>query len=697
MKKIFIILSLILILFLSGCWLVSEGTKIGDSTSSKYGIEFNDMLYQRDGFEKELLISGTLPTGFNVKYYNNKGTDVGYYYATCEIYDSSNKLVETHNATLVIENRDNFSFNAFINQFFKWYIGEDQFAINILFESPAEFNLKHYDAKWYSYDEEYTPELLDQYADAFEQMLGSLESYNGKLNRKQKIAYDTLDNFFSYYSDLYSIPDVPYLSNRFIDQFGGYVANFISSIEAYNIRNEQDIVDMIDLIESTDEAFNSYVNFAKDKVNKGYAYSDYTLNEMIKYLDDLLLNRNDFYLVKTLENKILNSNVDSSKHSNFIKQIESAFYNCFFKGVEDLKNGLIPYIGLLPTSGEGYLTKYQYGKEYYKLELSNLLGIKNIDMSKYYDIINDTFEETNRKYNEKLISITKKYNFENNKQINDFLTTELIFDGTVDEMMEYLKNFAKKIVPELKENPNIIINQMDDATSKVSNAVAYYTKSAIDSVSEERITLNPLYLSDKNDVLSTLAHEGYPGHLYSYCYMKQLDIKPLMKIMTSTAHAEGWATYVSLALYDDVIKTTSNQKLKDICEYLYNEQLNSYLLETKIDLELHMNEWSSEDLYFYLKENGYNYENTSNIYNRMIEIPVTYNAYSFGKIVFYNLHENAKNTLKSVYDEIEFNNMLLSNGWIGMEPLLETYNEYMQIKCHKYNIEYTPVKSIYEI
>ena len=61
LKKIFLFLNILFIFILSGCYFVSEGIITGDPTISKYGIAFNDMIYIKDGFKKELKISGDLP------------------------------------------------------------------------------------------------------------------------------------------------------------------------------------------------------------------------------------------------------------------------------------------------------------------------------------------------------------------------------------------------------------------------------------------------------------------------------------------------------------------------------------------------------------------------------------------------------------------------------------------------------------
>ena len=67
-------------------------------------------------------------------------------------------------------------------------------------------------------------------------------------------------------------------------------------------------------------------------------------------------------------------------------------------------------------------------------------------------------------------------------------------------------------------------------------------------------------------------------------------------------------------------------------------------------------------------------------------MPSTYAAYGYGKMVFIKLHEEAKKVLGHYYDEIEFNDMLLSNGWTDLDELKTTYTEYMIRKCHEVNV-----------
>ena len=69
-------------------------------------------------------------------------------------------------------------------------------------------------------------------------------------------------------------------------------------------------------------------------------------------------------------------------------------------------------------------------------------------------------------------------------------------------------------------------------------------------------------------------------------------------------------------------------------------------------------------------------------------MPSGYAAYGYGKLVFNKLHNEAKELLGAAYNEIEFNAMLLSNGWTSLGELQNTYNEYMKAKCHQYGIAF---------
>ena len=664
--------------------------------NSKFDISYDDLTITADGAEHELALVGELPEGYMVVYENNIGKVAGNYYAKASIKEiSTGVVVEEHRATLTIDNPDNEDFEKYLDDFFVMYLEGDQLSVNIFCEVPSDFGLERYEANWYTYSHITIEDILET-REMFNELLEELTSYKDcALSNRQLIAYNQIEEFLNYQIRYYNLSDdVSFMELTYVDQFGGYVADFGTYMEAYTLREKADVDDVVNFITSTKEAFASYLDFVNDKTLAGYALSDFTLNAMIDYLDDILESHNPdsnqyYYLQEVLFTKIEGLTFLSDlEKSAYKKQIADAINDSFIEGVKILKEGLEENLGNLATEDEGYWASYEKGSDFFELELDYLLGLDDFDMEKYIKELDTAINSTFPMAEGQLNNLIYKYNISTMSALNRLLRRNSIFSGTPEEMLEYLKEFAKTIVPSLDYSPNITIKEMDAASAKVSNAVAYYMKSALDNFNLEYITLNPTKLGDSNDVLGTLAHEGYPGHLYAYCFSKQLDIHNLSKIMSSTAHAEGWATYVELKLYEYALENTSQGELYDVIQYLYYNHLSGFLLETRLDVGIHYQGWTVDKVGQYLKSNGYDSSAAGEIYNLLIEMPVGYAAYGYGKLYFYNLHQEAKSILGDYYDEIEFNTMLLSKGWTSLGELHKTYNEYMTKTCHRYGIEY---------
>lgn len=658
---------------------------------SQFDITFESKKEIADGTEKKVEIEGTLPSGYTVEYENNTGTEDGNYYAVATIKDSSDKVVETHRAVLIIDNPENEEFQQFLDEFFVEYLEGDQLSVNIFCENPEDFGLEHYEAEWYSY-ESFGAEEIAHDLQNFKDYLAELEEFkDAKLDDLQESAYETVRKFLQHNIDYYQIEDSFFMEVLYVDQFGGYVADFGTYMEAYSLRTEAEVKDIVSYIESTKTAFPSYLGFVEDKKEKGYALSDFTVSEMRGYLEELLAVKDEYYLVDFINAKIdAVSFLTDEEKTNYKDQVTKGFEDCFFVGVQDLYNGLEQYLGVLASADEGYLKTYENGKTLYELELKRLLGYTEFDFDAYMAELDAELNKAIKKVISTQKAVFSEFNLNSWGELEAVLKEQSIYEGTPEEMVEYLKEFAKTVVPELKTDPNIAIKEMDEASGEVSNAVAYYMKSALDNTSSENITLNPVKLQDStsNDVLGTLAHEGYPGHLYAYVYTKESELSNLATIMTSTAHAEGWATYIELKLYEYAKANSNNKRFQTVMNYLYANQLSGFLLETRLDAGIHYQGWGAQEVANYMTEVGYGAGSAKEIHDLLIEMPSQYAAYGYGKLTFMKLHSEAQRILGAYYDEIEFNAMLLSKGWTDLEILEDTYDNYMRIKCHEYGIVY---------
>lgn len=664
-----------------------------------HGISFSDQTVEYDGEEHSIFVHiENLPEGYKVRHTGNIGTDVGNYYAIAELIDESGNVVETHAATLSIVYPKNAEFETYLDEFFFEHLEEDLLSINIFCENPAKwgFDVDNYEATWYTYEPS-TPEDFVKAQEDFDKLYAELTEFkDAPLSPLQKVAYDKVEAFLLENIALYAVEDIEFMRIVYVDSFGGYVADFATYMEAYSYRSEKDVLDVISFINSTETAFPSYLGLVKDKADHGYGLSRYTVTEMRKFLSDILDQGKDYYLADAICAKI--NAVDSTILSDedkvkYCAQVVEGMDGAYLNGVKALFDGLAEYLDKLPAEEEGYWSKYENGQDLFVADLESLLGLENFDIDTYIAELEAEFKRTNALASDAQQAVIRKFGVSTNEQLQSVLETYSIMKGTPEEMMVFLKEFAPHVVPQLKSEPEIFIKEMDEASAKVSTAVAYYMKSALDNTGGENITLNPLKLGDANDVLGTLAHEGYPGHLYAYVYSKEIGQHDLSTIMTSTAHAEGWATYVELALYEYAMANTTDQNLVTVLEYLHANQLNGYLINAMFDAYIHCKGWGPENISNWLQRN-YGYDEADGdevgdeIYKQLIEMPVTYAAYAYGKLFFVRLHDEAKAILGSFYNEVEFNGMLLSKGWTSLGELQNTYNEYMEAKCHKHGIEF---------
>lgn len=660
------------------------------------GVKFDSATFKVDGTEKELLATD-IPSGYEVKYVNNKATTQGKYNAVCEVYNSNGDLELTLNAIMTLDNEPNAEFEEYLHEIFLDYLGDDYISWNIFAIDPSSFGFVRDEtakAHWYTYEtfeDNYTVEAYEEMTLYYSYLK---EFENADLSYNQLISYNVLDEYFQTQLDYYN-PENGYhflMDLVYIDQFGGYASNFGTYIERYNFRDINDINDVLDYIASLPTAFESYLLFADDKAKAGYPISDFTLDGMIGYLNDVIEQEGKYYLATTLKNSIGNCEfLTPDEISNYQDLVDAYFTDYFFPAHRLLAEGLEEFKGLCTETG--YLATYgEVGKSYYAHQMQDLLGLNDFDITEFGKEVKSKLS----KFTGSINSVVSQARQAEDGTWDKFLElTEgksLVGELTPDEMIDFLKEFAPTIVPDLQSEPDITIKYMDMASAEVSNALAYYMKSPLDSTSSEYITLNGAKLGDTMDVLSTMAHEGYPGHLYAYCFSKELDISNVAKIMTSTAHAEGWAKYIELQLWQylkthHILGEEYQKAVEYYCDYMYYNDLAGYLLYTYIDYAIHIEGWSVSQVATYMNRSGFNGDAAEEIYNQLIEMPTQYAAYGYGIMYFHGIHETAKSKLGSAYNEIEFNAAILSKGWCSLGEVQNIVDEYIADKQFTLNLK----------
>lgn len=579
-------------------------------------------------------------------------------------------------------------FDTYCNEFFLSYLGNNAYHWNVFTVNPKSFGYErdeNYKASYTTYLKSTDEDMKETYQ-MYQDEITLISKYNyEKLSSNQQITYDYIAGFLEKQAEYYNPENGfdDYLDLNYIDSNGGSVADFDSMIKGYHINTVYDVIDMNSYISSTTTAFNSYFEYAQDKIEKGYALSDKTIDGMTSFLDDITSQGEDYYLFTVVGDKISSSTLSQDDKNNYLPLLEESLKECYLPAVNDLSSSLKTLKGSLQESDEDYYSKYgDKAKQMYKYNLESLLGYDDINIEDYIEELDEGISS----YMTSINQVILKLQLLSNKEYENFLkyvNGDLKLSNETDPstILETLKSYASTIVPKLSSNPEIEFSYMDDAVAKITNTVAYYTKSPIDSSFKEYITLNGLYLNnDTDELITTIAHEGYPGHLYEYVYLKELGISNVATLMTNTGHGEGWACYVEEKLYDYLAdkSSSSSKAYKLYCEYSKYNFLVSYLLYARVDAGINYEGWNTTKLASYLNENGFNGDVAEELYDQLIEMPTVYASYGYGSLKMHKYHLEAKNKLKSKYDEIEFNKIILSHGWAGFETLDKLVSDYLK-------------------
>ncbi len=195
----------------------------------------------------------------------------------------------------------------------------------------------------------------------------------------------------------------------------------------------------------------------------------------------------------------------------------------------------------------------------------------------------------------------------------------------------------------------------ESIASTMPNTLAYYLVPQIDNYSKGSITVNG-YATDSGDVMNTLAHEGYPGHLYQNVYFYSQNPDPVRTCFSFLGYTEGWAVYAA-------------NQAEFIYEYpQYDQQfalLNSinlsgtYAMYALMDIGVNYYGWDSADIMNYV---GTDEETAEALFLVFVEMPGVYLSYGVGNMLMENLRGYAEVKGGDSFDLVEYHKLILDIG-----------------------------------
>lgn len=555
-------------------------------------------------------------------------------------------------------------FEQYLDDYFKDVVTDDTLTYNYTIKDGTDYGLEEPEVTLG--DPGMTAEEIGQDKEEFEGWVKKLDAIDRScLTEDQKLTYDVLDEYFEVSAGIF---DNVYLYEPF-SPMRGLQANIATNFTDYRFDDKGDVERYIELLGQIPDYFAEYLDFEQEKSEKGYFMSDAVCDKVISQCKDFVADKENHFMVTTF-----NDNIDAL---DFLTDEEKAEYKEANK--QAVENSLLPAFenvaevlsGLKGTgTNDGGICNYDGGKEYYEYLLKNFAGTAK-SPEEVIDMLDTELQKLMVSLYQYYLGNQAAYEYFAANYDSIFAETDQM---TASEMVDKMMETASEHYPDAGT-----INYKAEALDKnletiMDDVLAYYMAPAIDDPDNNLIRVNGLHT---DGMWTTLAHEGYPGHMLQNAYYMSTDPEPVRTLMNFLGYKEGWAMY---ACYDSLYYYEYEEpEYGDTIAALY--QLNdemSYLMMGRVDLGINYEGWTLQDTADYLTKNGMDGSAAQELYTTMIGDPAVYQSYSTGYYEMKELRDYAEEKMGDDFDLKTFNTIILETGPCQFDILKEQVDKKLQ-------------------
>ena len=415
----------------------------------------------------------------------------------------------------------------------------------------------------------------------------------------------------------------------------------------YSFYSRTDADNYLTLLSDIDRYYGQLLDFEKKKSEAGLFMSDFAADQVLKSCEAYLVQPDQSFLAETFNSRIDSlTDLSDAEKASYKEQNLKVLEEQFLPAYKKLLEGMTGLMGT-GTNDKG-LCWYPKGKKYFEYLVKSNTGTsyssisslsKAIEKQMQSDI--DTLGQIMQEHPETLDALDS-YSFSHTKP---------------EEILEALKTMTAKDFPQLPDC-NYTVKYVPSALEN-SLSPAFYLVPPIDRYEENVIYINNSPLFQNDDLFTTLAHEGYPGHLYQNVYFLSKNTSDIRNLLSFSSYSEGWATYVEFYAYN-----MENGLPPQLGNLLARNTAITLGMYAYLDIAINYQGWDREQTAGYL-ENFYKIENTDiadSIYNSLVENPTNYMEYYVGYLEIMEMKNTAEKILKDRFDLKNFHTFLLDIG-----------------------------------
>ena len=555
---------------------------------------------------------------------------------------------------------DDKSFETFLNNCFKEYVSSDTVTLHFKLSDPSAYGITDNMTPAYG---DFSIDKQQELCQRSSVLLEELNTFNpDTLSAENAFTWKIFKNALesSIASEDYILYQSPFGTN-------GLQSQIPVTLSEYYFDNEKDIQNYLALVNQIPELFDQLLSFEDQRRNAGIVSPDFVISNTIDQIDHFLsASEDNNLLIETFETKLENvPDLSHDQKQTYSNNNRSLVRQIVLPAFASLKESLEKYLD--SNTEKERLCQYENGRSYYSLLLSANVGT-SMTPEECIQALENQLQETVTD----IAALTRK----NPDLYTDYLSAQ----PTLTDAQKILTELENDTYIDFPEPPEVsyVLKSVPDALSSTS-ASAFYLLPPIDQENANRIYINESRVN-KQDLFSTLAHEGYPGHLYQTNYFLNTDPAPLRFMLRCDGYDEGWGTYAQLYSYHYLEFENTDQETTKLLQQLYRDNdILSLSLSSLSDLYVNYENYTLEDLSAYLSDYGIEEENAQTIYEYVIENPTTYLSYSIGWYELENLKNNMKETLKNDFDIRNFHEAVLSCGSCSFSLLEEEVSSKMTL------------------
>ena len=535
-------------------------------------------------------------------------------------------------------------FRTFTRSLFQTEVSANTISLHYTLRSPSDYGIADIPATYGSLSSDPVAAKA-----SVRNILSSLQEFDpATLSSENALTFKILDTYLKNASTgtdylLYQEPLGP---------VSGIHTQLPVLLSEYSFYDTQDVETYLALLKETPAYFDSVIRFEQKKAASGLFMPDYQADSVLDTCQSFIDMGKENYLISTFSERIasldlLPENKKDSFQKENIKLVTEEIYPAY--------QNLITAIKSLKGKGtnEQGLSHFPYGKKYYEYLVRQTTGcnesISRLRLMTRAQILED-------------LNAMQKVLF----PADAALTQASVLEQTPPDSM--LDDLRSKITDTFPEIPDVdfqvkyVPESMQDYLSP-----AFYMIPAIDNLTENVIYINNGQTASGLNLYTTLAHEGYPGHLYQTVYFSASEPDPIRSILDFGGYVEGWATYAEMMSYylAPLPKTEASllQKNSSVILGLY----------ALADMGIHYDGWSVTDTVRFFSDYGINDANAvQSVYELIIGSPANYLKYYIGYLKFYELKKEMADTLGNQFSQKEFHRAVLD---VGPAPFEIVYDE----------------------